>query len=58
MKKDKILGIVRHALTFLGGIIVSYGIVEEAMAQEIIGGVFTLIGLIWSVVDKDKTVEK
>ena len=58
MKKDKILGIVRHALTFLGGIIVSYGIVEEAMAQEIIGSVFTLVGLIWSVLDKNKTIEE
>jgi hypothetical protein len=58
MKKDKILGIIRHALTFLGGIIVSYGMVEEAMAQELIGGIFTVVGLIWSVIDKNKTIEE
>lgn len=54
MKKDKILGIVRHALTFIGGIVVVNGMADDAIIQEVIGGVVTLIGTIWSIVDKDK----
>lgn len=52
MSKEKILGIVRHALTFVGGLLVMKGIVDEAMVSEVIGGVMTLVGTIWSIVDK------
>jgi hypothetical protein len=52
MSKEKILGIVRHALTFVGGLLVMKGIVDETMVSEVIGGVMTLAGTIWSIVDK------
>jgi len=52
MNKDKILGILRHVLTFGGGILVTKGIFDEAIASEIIGSVLTLVGAVWSVVDK------
>lgn len=52
MSKEKILGIVRHALTFVGGLLVMKGIVDEAVVSEVIGGVMTLAGTIWSIVDK------
>jgi hypothetical protein len=50
--KEKILGIVRHTLTFVGGLLIMKGIVDEAMASELIGGIMTLTGTIWSIVDK------
>ena len=47
--KEKLTGLIRHALTFLGGLAVAKGLVEESMIAEVIGGVMTLIGAIWSI---------
>jgi hypothetical protein len=52
MKKEIVLGIVRHTLTFAGGILVAKGLIVDGFASEIIGGVMTLVGGIWSVVAK------
>jgi hypothetical protein len=52
MKKEIVLGIVRHTLTFAGGILVAKGLIDDGIASEIIGGVMTLVGGIWSVVAK------
>ena len=52
MSKEKILGIIRHTLTFIGGILVMKGLVDEAIVSEVIGGVMTLTGTIWSVLNK------
>jgi len=52
MTKDAILGIFRHLLTFGGGFIAAQG---WASADEITGGVagiLTLIGIIWSIIEK------
>jgi len=54
MNKEQILGIVRHALTFVGGIIIMNGLPSDSTIQEIIGTIMTLIGGIWSVVNKQK----
>ncbi len=54
LTKEQLLGIVRHTITFIGGILVMKGIVEESMVQEILGGVTTLAGAIWSIVVKNK----
>ncbi len=52
MKKEQILGIVRHFLTFVGGIVVVKGYMSDAVVTEITGAVMTLAGAIWSVFDK------
>lgn len=54
MKKEQTLGILRHSLTFLGGLLVMKGIIDETAATEIIGGIITLVGTIWSIVEKTK----
>ena len=54
MKKDQVLSILRHTLTFIGGIVVMKGIIDETTATEIIGGVVSLVGIIWGIVDKTK----
>jgi hypothetical protein len=53
MSKERILGIVRHTLTFVGGILVMKGLVDETIVTEIIGGVMTLTGTVWSIFDKE-----
>lgn len=54
LTKEQLLGIVRHVVTFVGGILVMKGLMDDSMVQEILGGATTLVGSIWSVVDKNK----
>ena len=54
MNREQILGIARHVLTFFGGILIMKGVIDESTANEIIGGVITLAGTIWSVISKNK----
>tara|TARA_R110000824_G_scaffold364275_1_gene552610 strand:+ start:1581 stop:1745 length:165 start_codon:yes stop_codon:yes gene_type:complete len=54
MKKEQILGIVRHALTIIGGALIARGYMEEDVVGEAIGSVMSLTGVIWSIVDKKK----
>lgn len=58
MNKEQVLGIVRHGLTFLGGLLVTKGLIEESMLQEVLGAVVTLIGGVWSIMVKKKTVSE
>jgi hypothetical protein len=50
MNKEQVLGIIRHALTFIGGILVIKGITTEAISNEVIGAVLTAVGSVWSVI--------
>ena len=54
LTKEQILGIARHGLSFIGGILIMKGIVDEAVMNEVIGGAMTLAGTIWSIIDKNK----
>ena len=54
MTKEQILGIVRHTLTAIGGMAVILGYYDESTVTQIIGGLMTAIGFVWSVVDKNK----
>lgn len=54
MTQEKILGIIRHSFTFVGGILIMKGYADEQMWQEISGASITLIGAIWSLVSKKK----
>ena len=54
LTKEQLLGIVRHTLTFIGGIVIARGLVDETLVTECIGGVLTLTGAIWSIIDKKK----
>jgi len=52
--KEQSLGLIRHVLTFVGGIIVTKGLIDESLFQEVIGGVMTLVGAVWSIAAKKK----
>jgi hypothetical protein len=52
LTKDQILGITRHALTFVGGLLIMKGLVDEALFTEISGGIMTLVGAVWSIINK------
>ena len=53
LTKDQLLGVVRHSLTFIGGILIAKGLIDESTATEIVGGLITLTGTIWSVIEKN-----
>ena len=52
MKKELTLGVIRHALTFLGGVLVMKGIIDAEVVTELSGAVMTLVGGVWSIWDK------
>jgi hypothetical protein len=52
LTKEQWLGIVRHSLTFVGGILITKGIVDEGVWAEISGAALTLVGGVWSVAAK------
>jgi hypothetical protein len=54
LTKEQLMGILRHGLTFIGGLLIMKGVVDEAAVEEVIGGVITLAGTIWSIVVKNK----
>lgn len=52
MKKEIVLGIIRHTLTFVGGILITKGLLDETLVSELTGAVLTLTGGIWSILSK------
>jgi hypothetical protein len=54
LSKEQVMGVVRHTLTFVGGILLMKGLVDEATWTELSGGLATLVGAVWSIVDKSK----
>jgi hypothetical protein len=56
MNKEQVLGLLRHILTFAGGVVIAKGLVEESLYTELVGGVVTLVGTVWSIVSKKAVV--
>jgi hypothetical protein len=52
LTQEQVFGLIRHSLTFVGGILVMKGIVDEPVWAEISGSVLTLVGGIWSITAK------
>lgn len=52
MSRDMILGLLRHVLTLLGGVLVARGYTDDATMQTVAGAVVTLGGAVWSMLDK------
>jgi hypothetical protein len=52
MKKEQILGLIRHSLTFIGGILIMKGVIDETSFTEISGALISIIGGVWSIIDK------
>jgi hypothetical protein len=58
MTKEQVIGIIRHVLTFVGGLFILKGYLDESLVNEIVGGASTLIGTVWSVISKAKSETK
>jgi len=55
MNKEQILGLVRHILTFAGGLVVARGLASDELMSELIGGLMTVVGAGWSILSKKTT---
>jgi hypothetical protein len=58
---DKIIGIIRHILTFAGGVLIALGVTSEVDWSSVItnfdaiaGAVVTLVGIVASIIAKLK----
>jgi hypothetical protein len=52
LTKEQTLGLIRHTLTFVGGIVLSNGLVDQATIDVIVGSVITFTGAIWNIIAK------
>jgi hypothetical protein len=56
ISKEQFLGLVRHAITFIGGIIVAKGNLDPSALDTIVGVAVSVAGLIWSLMSEEKTL--
>ena len=54
MQLQFVLAMLRHLLTFGGGALVAKGYADDATVQAVSGAVLTIVGAIWSVVEKNQ----
>ena len=52
MEKEQIFGLVRHALTIVGGALVAKGYLAEEGLDEVYGSIMALLGVVWSYAAK------
>ena len=52
MNTDTILALIRHALTFLGGFLVTKGLADSSQVGELAGALVTVIAITWSIISK------
>jgi hypothetical protein len=50
VQREQILGLVRHGLTFIGGILVAKGLASEGQIMDMVGMLMTFVGTLWSVI--------
>lgn len=50
-----LMGIIRHALSFGGGVVVMRGTFDASDMNQIVGALMTIIGILWSAWEKRKT---
>lgn len=49
---EQVKGLIRHVLTFVGGIVIAKGWIDASTSAELIGIIMSVVGTIWSVASK------
>jgi hypothetical protein len=50
--KDILLGLARHVLTAGGGFLIAKGHLDAAGAEQLVGGLIAILGVLASIIDK------
>jgi hypothetical protein len=53
MNKEQLTGVVRHSLTFIGGLLVMHGYGDPDSWLAVVGSGVTLVGTLWSIFSKE-----
>lgn len=51
---EQVQGLIRHALTLIGGVAIYKGWIEESVVAEWTGIIMSVVGTIWSIASKSK----
>jgi hypothetical protein len=54
--KEQILGLIRHVVTFVGGVLVARGKVDPAQLETVVGIIATVAGFLLSMMSPEKTL--
>lgn len=54
LNREQFLGVLRHLVTFVGGILVARGKLDPLAVESAAGALITLVGVIWSGVSPEK----
>lgn len=57
LKNEYLLAVIRHVLTAVGSLLIFLGLDKEGILNELIGAIITLIGLVWSLLEKKEKEE-
>ncbi len=57
MNKESVMGVLRHILSFGGGLLVAQGHIDESTMLELVGAIVTIAGVAWSIRQKKKSAE-
>lgn len=49
---EALAGLIRHALTTVGGVLVAKGYLDSGTVEAVAGAVVTILGVVWSLVAK------
>ena len=47
--KEQTYGVIRHILTFAGGLLIAKGMISEELMLESVGILTSVIGVLWSI---------
>lgn len=56
--KDTILAVLRHALSSVGGVLVTSGYLTSTEAATIVGAVLTIAGVGWSIYERNQQAQE
>ena len=54
MSKEMIMGLIRHLLTYRGGIVTERGLASGEEVTTGVAAIVTIVGLVWSILNKKK----
>ena len=43
------MGVIRHSITFIGGLLITFGTMDQETVTQIIGGIMAAVSFTWSV---------